>query len=708
MGADVEEHSSESFKLDSFSLILVSAYMEHQKGLSNDTDSKTSNASSKAEHESTGFSATPDKRLSSSVFDASLDASQLDLDSHLDALRSQNCRMDNNPLGSDCDILWNQMQLQSHKMMPLSCLASDQRPRSIMSRDRFGISSSIENYTDSSLFRLSSNLGGAPQSIVKPELLWNKCEEFAHDAFTESTTSPGEMASKFLNMQTSRQGYMPVPIASSSGTHAEAEVNPPAEKKMRSMMRMPIVGKQEYSLDPIQCPQEPGQVPIFQGEALESFMLSNTTKYILPPQSAELEKQQRRRSEEKAKRIQVLGVRGVGSVMGTRELNTMEQLLVQCATALEVSDITYAQQTIFVINNIAAADGDPNQRLLAHFLRALILRASKFTPHLLPGNDNPHTKSRKLKTVLELTNYIDVMPWYRFGFIAANGAILEAFEGKEKVHILDLNISHCMQWPTLIESLAERNEGPPQLRLTVCVSKAPIPPLLDVPYDELIIRLAKFARSKNVPFEYQLLFEDIEKLDVSKIGIREGEVLAVNCLFRLHYVTDECTELSTLSPREEVLYFIRKLNPAIVTLTEDDASLTSPKLVTRLKAAFNYFWIPFDALHTLLPKECQQRLHCEDEVANKIENLIACEGKHRIERVEAKDRWVQRMKRARFHMVSFSEDVVTENKLMLGEHSGCWGLRKDEDEDVLFLTWKGHNVSFSTAWLPANPLLPLR
>ena len=259
-----------------------------------------------------------------------------------------------------------------------------------------------------------------------------------------------------------------------------------------------------------------------------------------------------------------------------------------------------------------------------------------------------------------------------------------------------------MQWPTLIEALSERHEGPPKLRLTVCMAKPPVPPQLDVTYDDLVIRLARFARRKNVPFEYQLLSQDCEKLDPSMIDIRDGEVLAVNCLFRLHYVADDSPEPSSLSPRDEVLRFIRNLNPAIITVTEDDANLTSPKLLSRLKAAFNYLWIPFDALHTLLPQESEQRMHYEGEVASKIENIIACEGRQRIERVETKDRWVQRIKKARFEMISFSEDVVTENKLMLGEHSGCWGLRKDEDEDVLFLTWKGHNVSFSTVWVPAD------
>jgi len=58
----------------------------------------------------------------------------------------------------------------------------------------------------------------------------------------------------------------------------------------------------------------------------------------------------------------------------------------------------------------------------------------------------------------------------------------------------------------------------------------------------------------------------------------------------------------------------------------------------------------------------------------------------------------------RFEMVAFSEDVVAENKLMLGEHSGCWGLRKDDEEEVLFLNWKGHTVSFATAWVPVDHL----
>ncbi|KAG0627084.1 hypothetical protein M758_2G172400 [Ceratodon purpureus] len=633
--------------------------MEHQKGQSNDTESRASNASSTRDQESTGFSATPDDPLSSPVFNPDRLEAHLGWDSEFDiALRSQTTP------------LWSQTQLHA-------CLPSEYQRQIIMmqqARDNYGAAKStnfnlpLENIYDP-LFQFPS---GGPASLQT----------------APGPTSPRVMASKLLDMHGYVRGGGGASSSSSSGNHVESDASLPAGKKMRSL-RAPPTGKHEfpspepYSFHQSEAQPGPGN-PYYFAEMDRQPWMCTSEENVRPAIGAR----------------QQLG----STVMGARELNTMEQLLVQCATALEASDFTYAQQTIFVINNIAAVDGDPNQRLLAHFLRALILRASKVAPHLLSGSERESLmKSSKLKTVLELTNYIDVMPWYRFGFTAANGAILDAFEGKEKVHILDFNISHCMQWPTLIEALAERSEGPPQVRLTVCVSKAPIPPLLEVPYDDLIMRLAKFARSKNVPFEYELLVEDLESLDLSKISIREGEILAVNCLFRLHYVSDEAQSTDQAScPRDKVLMFIRNLNPAIVTLTEEDAYLTSPKLVPRLRSAFNYLWIPFDALHTLLPNESQQRRHCEDEVANKIENLVACEGEYRIERVETKDRWVQRMRRARFEMIAFNEDVVAENRLMLGEHSGCWGLRKDGDEDVLFLTWKGHNVSFATAWVPVD------
>ena len=78
--------------------------------------------------------------------------------------------------------------------------------------------------------------------------------------------------------------------------------------------------------------------------------------------------------------------------------------------------------------------------------------------------------------------------------------------------------------------------------------------------------------------------------------------------------------------------------------------------------------------------------------------MIAQEGIQRLERLEPKSQWVQRMRNANFRSSGFSEEGVTEVKNMLDEHAAGWGLKRDEE--YLVLTWKGHNVVFATAWVP--------
>ncbi|KHN06002.1 Scarecrow-like protein 32 [Glycine soja] len=322
------------------------------------------------------------------------------------------------------------------------------------------------------------------------------------------------------------------------------------------------------------------------------------------------------------------------------DANCMEQLLVHCANAIETNDVTLAQQILWVLNNIAPPDGDSNQRLASGFLRAL-------TAHN-------------------------------------------------------------------------------------------IPPMLDLSYDELGAKLVNFARSRNMVMEFRVVsssYRDgfaglIEHLRVqqqhfvyaAESRTTPSEALVINCHMMLHYIPDETlsdtTGLTsflydssslaassavsvtpTSSLRSLFLKSLRGLDPTVVILVDEDADLTSNNLVCRLRSAFNYLWIPYDTVDTFLPRGSKQRQWYEADICWKIENVIAHEGVQRVERVEPKNRWEQRMKNASFQGVAFSEDSVAEVKAMLDEHAAGWGLKK-EDEHIV-LTWKGHNVVFASAWLPA-------
>ncbi|CAN6450306.1 unnamed protein product [Victoria cruziana] len=414
-----------------------------------------------------------------------------------------------------------------------------------------------------------------------------------------------------------------------------------------------------------------------------------------------------------------------GSVGGS---SCMEQLLIHCATALETHDSTSAQQILWVLNNIVSPDGDSTQRLSSAFLQALITRAAQsggaafpcFLEQFLCRTEPP---ARRL-SVIELAGFLDLTPWNRFGFSAANAAIAEAVESFPVVRIIDLSLSHCMQWPTLIDSLSNRPERAPFVRLKVFPGAISSNlPEIDMTYEELGVRLTNFARSRNMGLEFTVIPVDgipslMKELQNQRLEIMNQrfdptleEAVVVNCQMLLHYIPDETLDVNSTSGvhfstpacssssfRFELLKEIRRMEPTIVTLVDEDADLTSTNLVARLKSAFNYLWIPFDAVETFLPRENNQRILYESGLCQKIENIVAFEGERRIERLESKAKWLQRMERASFRNMGFSEETIAEVKSLLEEHAAGWGLKKEDDD--LVLTWKGHNVVFATAWLP--------
>lgn len=394
---------------------------------------------------------------------------------------------------------------------------------------------------------------------------------------------------------------------------------------------------------------------------------------------------------------------------GGGDANFMEQLLIHCANAIDSNDAALAHQILWVLNNIAPPDGDSStQRLTSAFVRALLSRAVSKIPALFsPAAGNavflPPADEIRQFSLVELAGFVDLTPWYRFGFIAANAAILTAVEGYSTVHIVDLSLTHCMQIPTLIDAMANKLNKPPLLKLTV-VSSSDLPPLINISYEELGSKLVNFATTRNIEMQFTIVpstYSDGFSSLLQQLRIYPpsfNEALVVNCHMMLRHIPEETlTSSSSSSIRAVFLKQLRSLNPTIVTLIEEDADLTSESLVTRLRSAFNYYWIPFDTTDTFMS---EQRRWYEAEISWKIENVVAKEGGERVERTETKRRWIERMREAEFGGVRVKEDAVADLKAMLEEHAVGWGMKKDDDDESLVLTWKGHSVVFATVWVP--------
>ncbi|KAJ6304765.1 hypothetical protein OIU76_002098 [Salix suchowensis] len=177
--------------------------------------------------------------------------------------------------------------------------------------------------------------------------------------------------------------------------------------------------------------------------------------------------------------------------------------------------------------------------------------------------------------------------------------------------------------------------------ITVASATEDVPPMLDLSYEELDSKLVNFARSRNVIMEFRVI----------PSSYADG-----------FSSFDRANSSATFSVRRKWTAFLkslRSLGPTIAVLVDEYADLTANNLIM---------------------------------------NVISYEGLQRVERLEPKIQWIQRMRNANFRGNPFAEDAVSEVKIMLDEHAAGWGLKKEDDD--LVLTWKGNNVVFATAWLP--------
>ncbi|KAH7430973.1 hypothetical protein KP509_08G022700 [Ceratopteris richardii] len=152
---------------------------------------------------------------------------------------------------------------------------------------------------------------------------------------------------------------------------------------------------------------------------------------------------------------------------------------------------------------------------------------------------NQLSVSTLLKATKTALNFI---PMFKIAHYFANQSILKAAEGATSLHIVDYGMFFGLQWPCLINALADRNEGPPMLTITAIGSPQPG----DNPakqLEDIGDRLSEYAKTYNVPFKYHAIAaSNWEDLDLLSHTAHNGveEVLVVNCIHSLHHVLDEC------------------------------------------------------------------------------------------------------------------------------------------------------------------------
>ncbi|KAL5822371.1 hypothetical protein ACOSQ4_020271 [Xanthoceras sorbifolium] len=384
-----------------------------------------------------------------------------------------------------------------------------------------------------------------------------------------------------------------------------------------------------------------------------------------------------------------------------------EQLLNPCATAITAGNLTRVQHLLYVLHELASPTGDANHRLAAHGLRALNHYLASFSTSSSSTSTSisPITFASTEPKFFQKTllNFYDKSPWFAFPNNIANSSILQTLaQGKDQnrgLHILDIGVSHGVQWPTFLEALSTRRSGgpPPLVRLTIIAptiendQHTETPFSVGPPGDNYSLQLLGFAKTMNINLQINRLDNHpLQNLSAQTINISPEETLIVCAQFRLHHLNHN----SIPNERTEFLKVLRGLEPKGVILSENNLNCSCNNcgdFATGFSRRVEYLWRFLDSTSSAFKgRESEERRMMEGEAAKALTN--------KGEMNEAKEKWCERMREAGFEGDVLGEDAIDGARALLRKYDSNWEMRVEEKDKCVGLWWKGQPVSFCSLW----------
>ncbi|KAB1201810.1 Scarecrow-like protein 14 [Morella rubra] len=166
-----------------------------------------------------------------------------------------------------------------------------------------------------------------------------------------------------------------------------------------------------------------------------------------------------------------------------------------------------------------------------------------------------------------------------------------------------------------------------------------------------------------------------ETIRIEDLKLDSNDTLVVNCLYRFKYLHDETVlEADT---KDAVLKLIRRMNPYVFVHSIFNGSFNAPFFVSRFREALFHYSAMYDTLDVTIPRENHlERLTFEKEFYGKeVMNVIACEGRERVERPETYKQWQLRTLRAGFRQLPLDKELLNHFKSRMKESIVPQGFR---------------------------------
>ncbi|XP_044509789.1 scarecrow-like protein 30 [Mangifera indica] len=393
------------------------------------------------------------------------------------------------------------------------------------------------------------------------------------------------------------------------------------------------------------------------------------------------------------------GGKGRGKKKGAKkDVIDLRNLLTLCAQAVAANDRRNADELLKKIRQHSSSEGDGMQRMAHIFADGLEARLAGAGTKVY--NNLINLQAASAANVLKAYHlFLAACPFRKVSNFFSNKTIMNLAVKATTLHIIDFGIMYGFQWPSLIQRLSSRPGGPPRLRITgIDLPQPGFRPADRV--EETGRRLAKYAETFNVPFEFNAIAQKWDTIQIEDLKVESGEVVVVNCLYRLKNLLDE-TVVVAEAPRDIVLKLIRKINPDVFIQGSVNGAYNAPFFITRFREAVFFFSTLFDMFETILPHDIPERRLVERELLGReAMNVIACEDAERIERPETYKQWQYRNMRAGFTQLPLNKEIL---KMAKERVKACYhkDFVIDEDSQWLLQAWKGRIVFALSSWKPS-------
>lgn len=372
--------------------------------------------------------------------------------------------------------------------------------------------------------------------------------------------------------------------------------------------------------------------------------------------------------------------------------NDLKSLLMACARALYENKLDEFEKLVRHARAAVSISGEPIQRLGAYLVEGLIARKESSGTNIYRALNCNQPESKDLLSYMHIL--YEICPYLKFGYMAANGAIAEACKNEDRIHIIDFQIGQGTQWITLLQALAARPSGPPHVRITG----------IDDPVNKyargdgltaIERRLAAISQKFNIPVEFNAVPVFAPDITLEMLDVRPGEALAVNFPLQLHHTPDESVDVS--NPRDGLLRMVKSLSPKVVTLVEQESNTNTAPFLSRFKETLDFYSAMFESIDVTMARDRKERINVEQQcLARDIVNIIACEGKERVERHELFGKWRSRFMMAGFRQFPLSSYVNSVIRELLRCYSQHYTLL--EKDGGMLLGWKDRNLVSASAW----------